>query len=153
MRTYNSRGPQHRRSGSGGGGSGSGGGGGGGECSIDGLPPDSSAFSDATFSMADWHSMIRLQPGAPVRVHGFRGIIRRANPLREASAVFLPDEQRTIEVPFRSEALREDRTLTRTASQALAPGHNHHQPPTIVTFHHHTHASHASSGPKRSVQT
>ena len=61
-----------------------------------------------SLSMAQWHHAIKLQPGAPVHLDGQRGVVRRANALRETYAVHLLDEQRTVEVPFDSEALCAD---------------------------------------------
>ena len=58
--------------------------------------------------MAEWHRMIRLQPGAPVLFHGARGVVRRLNPIRETYAVHLISEQRTVDVPFGAPELHAD---------------------------------------------
>jgi len=49
-----------------------------------------------------------LSTGAPVLYEGARGIVRRANPIRETYAVHLLDEQRTVDVPYGSDALWAD---------------------------------------------
>ena len=59
-------------------------------------------------SMAEWHKVIKLQAGAPVLFDGVRGVVRRANPVRATYAIHLPSEQRTVDVPFGSEALWAD---------------------------------------------
>ena len=59
-------------------------------------------------SMAEWHKVIKLQAGAPVLFNGLRGVVKRANPIRETYAVHFPSEQRTLDVPYGSEGLWAD---------------------------------------------
>ncbi len=73
-----------------------------------GCTPSPRAEGAAMVSMADWHKVIRLQSGAPVLYDGMRGTVRRANPVRQTYAVHLLDEQRTVDVPFGSDALWAD---------------------------------------------
>ena len=94
---------------------------------------------EKSFSMADWHKMIRLQPGAPVLYQGLRGIVRRSNPVRESYAIHLPDEQRTVDVPFGDADLRADVTSSPVApsgaqqptSQTAGPGCSRRNSPPL----------------------
>lgn len=75
---------------------------------------DACATSDTRtcLSMANWHGLISLQPGAPVVYEGAHGIVRRANPARGSYAIHLLAEQRTIDVPFDAANLHADVTAT-----------------------------------------
>ena len=86
----------------------------------------STSVSPALIPMAEWHRVIRLHPGAPVCYRGERGVVRRANPMRETYAVHLVMEQRTVDVPFAAADLHADvssgAALSPTPATANPPG-------------------------------